>query len=486
MHLERSRSPVGRDFKPKTVIEPFRIKTVQAIPMTTYEQRLAALEASHYNLFLIDSENVTIDLLTDSGTGALSDRQWSGIMRGDEAYAGSPSFQRFRDVVKKIFNYEHIIPTHQGRAAESLLFSATLDSTHSVPNNTHFDTTRANVEKMGAMAVDLVNAGARDPKLILPFKGNMDVAKLEAFLKEKGDAVPMVMMTITNNSGGGQPVSMANLRATSDLAHKFGKPFIIDACRFAENAWFIKSREEGYADKTPLEIANEMFSLADGCTMSAKKDGMVNIGGFLCLRNGELARRCRTNMILTEGFPTYGGLAGYDLEAMAVGLDEALEPGYLSYRIRSIEYLAERITSIGIPIIQPPGGHAVYIDAKGLVPHLSPLQYPAWAVANEIYLTGGVRSVEIGSVMFGLQPDMTEQPAKMELVRLAFPRRTYTQSHVDYVIEVLEDVYHRRAEIHGYVVVSKPVPLRHFTAWLQPLSQKKQASGTRISTECGL
>jgi len=289
----------------------------------------------------------------------------------------------------------------------------------------------------------------------------------------------MVISTITNNSGGGQPVSMANLRATSEIAHRYGKPFIIDACRFAENAWFIKTREEGHAEKTPLEIAQEMFSFADGCTMSAKKDGMVNIGGFLCLRDGDLASRCRTNMILTEGFPTYGGLAGYDLEAMAVGLEEALEPGYLTYRIRSIQYLAEKITEIGIPIIQPPGGHAVYIDAKALVPHLSPLEYPAWAVANEIYLTGGVRTVEIGSVMFGLQPDMTEQPAKMELVRLAFPRRTYTQSHVDYVIEVLEDVYKRRSEIKGYQVVSKPVPLRHFTAWLEPIgSTKKQKKST--------
>lgn len=452
----------------KTIIEPFRIKAVEPIRQTTRAERAQKLAAAHYNLFLLKSEDVLIDLLTDSGTGAMSSNQWAGMMLGDESYAGAPSFYKFEQAVREITGFKHVIPTHQGRAAERILFGTAAQEGDIVPNNTHFDTTRANIEYRGAVAYDIPLPEGKQPDLILPFKGNMDVAALEKLLSEEGERVPLVMLTVTNNSGGGQPVSLANIRAVSEICHAHGKPFFLDACRFAENAWFIKQREEGYADKTPLKIAQEMFSYADGCTMSAKKDGMANIGGFLALNDDEWAAQCKTTLILTEGFPTYGGLAGYDLEAIAVGLHEALEEDYLRYRIRSVAYLGERLVDAGIPIMQPTGGHAVYIDAKGFLPHIPQNEYPAWALSLVLYLEGGIRSVEIGSVMFGKQPDGSEQPAAMELVRLAFPRRVYTQSHVDYVAEVLLHVQSLRDRIRGVRIVNEPPFLRHFTAELAP------------------
>jgi tryptophanase len=411
---------------------------------------------------------VLIDLLTDSGTGAMSDNQWGAMMRGDESYAGAPSFYRFEAAVQEITHLKHVIPTHQGRAAERILFGATLKPGDIVPNNTHFDTTRANVEYMGATARDIPIAEGRRPQLIHPFKGNIDLDALAAVLREHDGRVPLVMITVTNNSGGGQPVSMANIRAASELCRRHKTPLFLDACRFAENAWFIKMREEGYADKTPLAIAREMFSYVDGCTMSAKKDGLANIGGFLALNDGELAQACKNQLILTEGFPTYGGLAGYDLEAIAVGLREVLDEDYLHYRIRSVEYLGEILSQAGIPMVQPPGGHAIYLDAKAMLPHIPQHEYPAWALSLVLYLEGGIRSVAIDSVMFGLQPDGTELPAAMELVRLAFPRRVYTQSHVDYLAEVLGYVYQRRDRIRGVRIVQAPPVLRHFSARLEP------------------
>lgn len=459
------------DFQPKTIIEPFRIRSVEPIHFTTYAQRAAALQTAGYNPFLLRAEDILIDLLTDSGTGAMSSRQWAGMIASDESYAGASSFYRFEAAVRDITGFKHVIPTHQGRAAEHILFSTIARPGHVIPNNTHFDTTRAHVEHTGAEARDLVIAEGRQPRLIYPFKGNMDVAALEETIRTVGrERIPAIMLTVTNNSGGGQPVSMANVRAVSAIARQHGIPFFIDACRFAENAWFIKTREEGYADRTPIEIARELFSYADGCTMSAKKDGMANIGGFLAVNDDALAAQCRTMEILTEGFPTYGGMAGYDLEAIAVGLYEALDEHYLRYRIRSIAYLADRLTAAGIPIVQPAGGHAVYIDARELLPHIPPLQYPGWSLANALYLLGGVRSVEIGTVMFGMQPDGTEQPARMDLVRLAFPRRTYTQSHVDYLAEVIEAVCDRRDSLPGYRIVEQAPVLRHFTARLEPLT----------------
>jgi tryptophanase len=455
----------------RSIIEPFRIKTVQAIDLPTAEEREQALHRAGYNLFGLHADEVIIDLLTDSGTGAMSARQWAGMMLGDESYAGARSFFKFEKAVKEITGYEQVIPTHQGRAAERILFANAVKSGDVVPSNTHFDTTRANVEYQGAEARDLVIAEGRDPAIVLPFKGNVDIDELRATIGEVGaERVPLVMVTVTNNSGGGQPVSIANLRAVRRVCDDHGLPLILDACRFAENAWFIKLREEGYADKTPREIAREMFSLADGCTMSAKKDGLANIGGFLALNDSELAARCRNLLILTEGFPTYGGLAGYDLEAIAVGLNEVLEENYLRYRIRSTEYLAEKIFAAGVPIVRPPGGHAVYIDAKGLLPHIPPGQYPAQALAIELYRNGGVRGVEIGSVMFGkLQPDGSEIPAPMELVRLAIPRRTYTQSHIDFVAEVVIDVALGASDIAGYRIVEQAPWLRHFTARFEPV-----------------
>lgn len=455
----------------RTIIEPFKIHTVQAIDLTDRSQREAALIRAGYNLFGLRAEEVTIDLLTDSGTGAMSAQQWAGMMLGDESYAGSRSFYRFEETVQTITGLAEVIPTHQGRAAERILFSTVVSKGDVVPNNTHFDTTRANVEFQGAEARDLVIAEGRDPSLIHPFKGNMDVEALVATIEEVGvERIPLVMVTVTNNSGGGQPVSMANLRAVREVCDRYAIPFFLDACRFAENSWFIKIREDGYQDKTPREIAGEMFSLVDGCTMSAKKDGMSNIGGFLAMNDPELALKCRNLLILTEGFPTYGGLAGYDLEAIAQGLNEALEENYLEYRIRSTEYLAEKVSKAGLPIVLPAGGHAVYLDAAALLPHIPASQYPAQALAAELYLDGGVRGVEIGSVMFGKpQPDGSEIPAAMELVRLAVPRRTYTQSHIDYVGEVMIDVAERASEIRGFRITEQAPWLRHFTARFEPV-----------------
>ncbi len=454
----------------KTIIEPFRIKTVEPIRQTTREEREVALKNAGYNLFLLKAEDVLIDLLTDSGTGAMSSHQWSGMMVGDESYAGARSFYRFEDAVHEITGFKHVIPTHQGRAAERILFENTLSPGAMVPNNTHFDTTRANVENRQAKATDIPIPEAHKPQLYHPFKGNIDLQELERILSEDAGRVPLVMITITNNSGGGQPVSMANIRQASKMCRHHGIPLFLDACRFAENAWFIKLREEDYTERTPLEIAQEMFSYVDGCTMSAKKDGMANIGGFLALNDDFLAQRCRNTLILTEGFPTYGGLAGYDLEAIAIGLKEALHEDYLRYRIRSVEYLGQKLTHEGVPIIRPTGGHAIYIDAKTMLPHIPQNEYPAWALSLALYIEGGIRSVEIGSVMFGRQPDGTEQPAPMELVRLAFPRRVYTQSHVDYLAEVLTYVNQMKGEIRGLRMVEAPEVLRHFSARFEPLS----------------
>ena len=455
----------------RSIIEPFRIKSVQAIDLPTMEEREAALQRAGYNLFGLHADEVIIDLLTDSGTGAMSAKQWAGMMIGDESYAGARSFFRFENTVRDLTGYAEVIPTHQGRAAERILFANAVSDGDVVPSNTHFDTTRANVEYQGAEARDLVIAAGTDPAALLPFKGNVDIAALRATVEEVGvGRIPLVMVTVTNNSGGGQPVSMQNLREARAVCDEFGLPLILDACRFAENAWFIKLREDGYADKTPREIAQEMFSLADGCTMSAKKDGLANIGGFVALNDAELAAKCRNLLILTEGFPTYGGLAGYDLEAIAIGLTEVLDENYLRYRIRSTEYLAEKVYNAGVPIVRPAGGHAVYLDAKALLPHIPPEQYPAQALALELYRNGGVRGVEIGSVMFGKpQPDGTEIPAPMELVRLAIPRRTYTQSHIDFVAEVVIDVAMGAGDIGGYRIVEQAPWLRHFTARFEPV-----------------
>ncbi len=457
-----------RDTPFKTIIEPFRIKVVEPIRFTTRQERERALQDAGLNIFNLHAADVLIDLLTDSGTGAMSSEQWAGMMRGDESYAGGRSFFRFESVLKSITGLKHIFPTHQGRAAERILCGVALRPGDLVPSNTLFDTTRANVEAVGAIGLDLPIAEERVPSALHPFKGNMDVAALRRTLEEDATRVPLVMLTVTNNSGGGQPISMANIRAVSEVCREFGVPLFMDAARYAENAYFIKLREEGYADVTPRAIAQEMFSYFDGATMSAKKDGMANIGGFLALNDDELAAKARAMLILTEGFPTYGGLAGYDLEALAVGFEEALEEPYLRYRLRSIEYLGERLTAADIPIILPTGGHAIYIDAKELLPQVPQSEYPAWALSLVLYLEGGVRSVEIGSVMFGRQPDGSEQPAALELVRLAFPRRTYTQSHVDYLAEVLLHVGDMRERIRGVRMVEAPPVLRHFSARFEP------------------
>ena len=453
----------------KTIIEPFRIKTVEPIRQTTRDERERLLAKAHYNLFLLKAEDVLIDLLTDSGTGAMSSGQWAGMMLGDESYAGAKSFYKFETAVQTITGLKHVIPTHQGRAAERILFGSTLKPGDIVPNNTHFDTTRANTEYRGATALDIPIPEGRDPSVLLPFKGNIDLGALERTIVENHGKVPMVMITVTNNSGGGQPVSMANIRAASQVCHRHNIPLFLDCCRFAENAWFIKTREEGYADKTPLEIAQEMFSYVDGATMSAKKDGMANIGGFLALNNDALAEKCKNMLILTEGFPTYGGLAGYDLEAIAVGLEEVLHEDYLQYRTRSVAYLGDILTENGVPIVQPPGGHAIYIDAKAMLSHIPQSEYPAWALSCVLYLEGGIRSVEIGSVMFGQQPDGSEKPAAMELVRLAFPRRVYTQSHVDYLAEVILYVNSIKDHICGMKITKAPSVLRHFSAKMAPV-----------------
>ena len=455
----------------KTIIEPFRVKAVEQLRMTTRDERREILARAHYNLFRIRAEDILIDLLTDSGTGAMSTAQWAGMMRGDESYAGSRSFYRFRDAVTAITGLSQVIPTHQGRAAERILFQTAVKPGDVVPNNTHFDTTRANVEFQGAEARDLVTPEARDRSSDYPFKGNMDTERLRETIDQVGgDRIPLVMMTVTNNSGGGQPVSLANLRDVRSICDEHGIPFFLDACRFAENAWFIKTRESGQADRSPREIAAEMFSLVDGATMSAKKDGMSNIGGFLAMNDEDLAEQCRNLLILTEGFPTYGGLAGYDLEAVARGLEEALDPDYLQYRTRSTAYLADKVDRAGIPIIKPPGGHAVYLDAAAMLPHIPPAQFPAQALACALYLEGGVRGVEIGSVMFGKRlEDGTEVPGENELVRLAVPRRTYTQSHIDYVGEVLIAVAERADELSGLRLTYQAPWLRHFTARFEPV-----------------
>ena len=448
----------------KTIIEPFRIKSVEALPFTDEAHRRAALEAAGRNVFLLRADDVTIDLLTDSGTGAMSAAQWGALMQGDESYAGSRSFYRFRDVVTDLTGFQHVIPTHQGRAAERILFHSVLKAGDIVPNNNHFDTTRANIEAEGAEARDLVIPEGRVPSSPHPFKGNVDLQALASLLEAEGDRVPLVMVTITNNSGGGQPVSLDNLRGVRALCDRHGKPLILDACRFAENAWFIREREAGHEGRSPRHIAQELFRLADGCTMSAKKDGLANIGGFLALNDDALAEKARTLLILTEGFPTYGGLAGYDLEAIARGLEEVVDEHYLRYRIRSAEYLAEKLMAAAVPILQPAGGHAIYLDARALLPHIPPLQYPGIALVNALYLLGGVRAVEIGTVMFGRQADGTEHPAPMDLVRLALPRRVYTQSHIDYVAEVVIAAASERETLRGLRILSAPPVLRHFTA----------------------
>jgi len=453
----------------RTIIEPFRIKSVEPIRWTTREQREELLRAAHYNLFLLPAQDVLIDLLTDSGTGAMSTDQWAAMIQGDESYAGSKSFDHFRDSIQDIFGFRHVIPTHQGRAAERILFHVMCKQGHVVPNNTHFDTTRANIEFVGAEAVDLPISEGRQPSLQHPFKGNMDVGALEELIARVGrERIPLVMLTVTNNSGGGQPVSMANVRAVSAVCQKHRIPLYFDACRFAENAYFIKLREPGYANKSPKEIAQEMFRHGDGCTMSAKKDGMANIGGFLCTNDDLLAQQEKDLLILTEGYPTYGGLAGRDLEAVAVGLQEALHEDYLRYRITSTAYLGNHIASHGVPIVQPPGGHAIYLDARAFLPHIPLDQFPGVALAAELYLEGGIRSVEIGTLMFGAA-------AKMDLVRLAIPRRVYTQSHVDYVVEVILEVFARRQQICGLRLSYEAPFLRHFTARLEPVARAMTA-----------
>jgi tyrosine phenol-lyase len=447
----------------RTIIEPFRIKSVEPIRGTTRAERQRLIEDAGYNLFLVPSEAILIDLLTDSGTSAMSTEQWAAVMRGDESYAGSPSFARFRNSVQAIFGFQHVIPTHQGRAAERILFNVMCKKGDIVPNNTHFDTTRANCEFVGAQAVDLPIPEAKQPAHLHPFKGNMDTTRLADLIEREGPKnIALVMLTVTNNSGGGQPVSLANIREVKQICKKHGIPLYIDACRFAENAYFIKLREPGYADKTPREIAREMFSYADGCTMSAKKDGLANIGGFLCTNDDILAQQEKDLLILTEGFPTYGGLAGRDLEAIAVGLNEALEEDYLNYRIASTAFLGNHISSEGVPIVLPPGGHAIYIDARAFLPHIPVSQFPGIALAVELYLEGGIRSVEIGTLMFG-------EHASMDLVRLAIPRRVYTQSHIEYVVEVILDVWRRREQIRGYELGHHAPFLRHFTARMKPL-----------------
>jgi tryptophanase len=448
----------------RTIIEPFKIHSVEPIRVTTRAQREEALSAVGYNLFGLRAEDVLIDLLTDSGTGAMSAEQWAGIQRGNEAYAGAPSYFRFVDAVRNLFPFEHVLPVHQGRAAERVLFAAIGEKGLVIPNNTHFDTTRANIEYSGAEALDLPIPEGLQPSLRHPFKGNMDVVALEALLEERGADVPLVMVTITNNSGGGQPVSMANLHSVREVCDRYGKPLFLDACRFAENAWLVKMREPGYEETPVADIVREMASLADGMTMSAKKDPLANIGGWLALNDNELAERCRNLEILTEGYPTYGGLAGRDLEAIAQGLTECVDEDYLRYRIRSIAYLGEALESAGVPVVVPFGGHAVFLDARGLLSHLSPMEYPGQVLACALYEEGGVRSCEIGTVMFGRDASGTEQPARMDLVRLAIPRRTYTQSHIDYVIEVVTRVAARATALGGFEITSQPAQLRHFTA----------------------
>jgi len=455
----------------KTIIEPFRIKTVEPLRMTTREERIAILEAAEYNLFRVRAEDILIDLLTDSGTGAMSSEQWAGIMRGDESYAGARSWFRFFERVQELTGFRHVIPTHQGRAAERILFSCLGVKGKVVVSNTHFDTTRANVECLGGRAIDIPTPAARHPGEIHPFKGNIDLLQLERLLDGLEGEVACAILTVTNNSGGGQPASMANLRAASELCRRRRVPFYLDACRFAENAYLIKLREDGYAERSVESIAREMFALADGATFSAKKDGLANIGGWLAMNDDVLARKCRELLILTEGFPTYGGLAGRDLEAIAIGLREVVEEDYLRYRLASTAYLGHGLARLGIPIVEPPGGHAVYVDAGSFLPRIPPGQFPGQALACAFYVEGGIRSVEIGSLMFGGKDPQTERELRppLELLRLAIPRRVYTQSHMDYVLEIAERVVEIRDGLRGLRIVEEAPHLRHFTARLAPV-----------------
>jgi tyrosine phenol-lyase len=462
-----------KEFAMRTIIEPFRIKVVEPIRMTTREERERILREVGYNVFLIHAEDVLIDLLTDSGTGAMSSLQWAGVMRGDESYAGAKSWYVLQDKIREITGFPHILPTHQGRASERILFELVGGPDKVVPNNSHFDTTRANVEHTGAKAVDLLIEEGKHPTTRHPFKGNMDLEQLENLIDEvsggpgvsPADRIPLVMVTITNNSGGGQPVSLENLRGVRKICDKYRLPLFLDACRFAENAWFIKQREPGQKDRSVREIVRDVFDLADGATISAKKDGLVNIGGLLLLRDDDLARRADELLILTEGFITYGGLAGRDLEAIAQGFEEVVHEDYLQYRIRSIEYLGEKLVAAGVQIVEPPGGHAIYIDARHFCPHIPPHQFPGQALVCGLYRHAGIRAVEIGSVMFGQKG---AAPA-MELVRLAIPRRVYTQSHVDYVVEAVIEVFQQRDSLRGLEIVSEPRALRHFTARFREL-----------------
>ena len=450
----------------KTIIEPFKVKMVEPIRFSSPAERQRWAEEASWNLFKLGSDQVMIDLLTDSGTSAMSAEQWAGIMRGDEAYAGAKSWFRFLAAVQDIFGFGHVVPTHQGRAAERILFQVMVSDGDYIPNNTHFDTTRANIEQAGGNAIDLPCAVSADLHAYHPFKGDMDVEALDKLIEQVGpQRVPLVMLTLTNNSGGGQPVSLANVRAVSEVAHRYGIPLYIDACRFAENAWFIKEREEGQAHRSVRDIVRDVFACSDGCTMSAKKDGLTNIGGFLCTRDPNVAAQEKAILILTEGFPTYGGMAGRDLEAIAIGLEEVLHHDYLHYRTRSTAYLADGLDAAGVPVVLPAGGHAVYLDARRFLPHIPPLHYPGQSLAVELYLEAGIRSCEIGTVMFGrTAAGETEQPGRNDLVRLAIPRRVYTQSHIDYVLEAVIDVHARRESIRGMKIVEEPAVLRHFTA----------------------
>jgi len=456
----------------KTIIEPFRIKTVEPLRVTTRAERERILADAGCNLFNVRAEDVLIDLLTDSGTSAMSARQWAGLIDGDESYAGARSFYRFERTVRELTGFKHIIPTHQGRASEKILFEILGGPGKVIPNNTHFDTTRANIEISGAEAADLPVKEALDPSLIRDFKGNMDITALERLLKQHGpERIPLVMMTVTNNSCAGQPVSMGCIRRVSELSRSYGIPFFIDACRFAENAWFIKQREPGCKGRSVKQLAQEMFSYADGCTMSGKKDGLVNIGGFLAMNDDALAQKARNILIVTEGFPTYGGLAGRDLEAFAQGLEEVVDEDYLKYRVRSVAYVVEKLDALGVPVFKPAGGHAIYLDAAAFLPHVPAREYPGQALACALYLEGGIRACEIGSVMFGRDDPGTGefQPARLEMVRLAIPRRVYTQSHMDYVVECIGEVFARRAAIKGVRIAWEPPILRHFTARFEPL-----------------
>jgi tyrosine phenol-lyase len=470
--MTQSGDSSSKQFEPgkhRTIIEPFKIKMVEPLPFTTRSEREEILKASGYNLFGVPARQVTFDFLTDSGTTAMSASQWAAMMVADESYAGSRSFEKFEKVVKSLTTYSHVIPTHQGRAAERILFSHLLKPGHRVPSNNHFDTTRANIEQLGAEAVDLVIEEGKQPQSLHPFKGNIDLAKLERFCTENRGKIPLGMLTITNNTGGGQPVSFENITAASQIYRKHGIPFILDACRFAENSFFIKQREEACRTMPVREIANRTFALADGCLISAKKDALGNIGGFIALKDTAWVPALRNILILTEGFPTYGGLAARDLEALSVGLEEGLDERYLSYRIAVAKYMAEGLNKLGIPTLQPPGGHAVYIDAKSFLTHIPPELYPGQALVCALYRQDGIRSCEIGSVMFGVKKDGQFIPAAMELVRLAFPRRVYTQSHFDYILEGAEELVSQRAEIRGLRMTVEPPFLKHFTARFEPM-----------------